>query len=226
MIRIQRTPEPTILTKKKKHWKNEYLRAVATYSAKRTSKNRRKKEIAESRYNHVEVKKALKQMCFGKCVYCESHILHVSYGHIEHYKPKSKYRELCFEWDNLLLGCAVCNGKQYKGNKFPLPHEGGPFIDPCKEDPDVFFEFEFDASTGTANVIPKNIRGETTERELGLNRPDLVKHRSNVIRKLAYVALQAKNGDAEALAELRHCILNDQEYAAFARAFHRKLNLS
>jgi len=226
MIRIQRTPEPKILSENKERWKMEYLEAVTAYSIQKTSKNKRRKEAAENRYNHVEVRKALKQMCFRKCVYCESHVSHVGYVHIEHYKPKSKYRELCFEWDNLLLGCAVCNGKQYKGDKFPLNREGGPFINPCKEDPDDFFEFEFDKNTGTANVIPQNIRGITTEKEIGLNRPDLVRHRSDVVRKIAYVALQAKNGDIEALTELRYCMTDDQEYAAFARAFHRKFNLS
>jgi len=225
MIRIQRTPEPKLLSKNKERWKIKYLEAVTAYSVQKNSKNKRRKEAAERRYNHEEVKNALKQMCFAKCAYCESHVSHVGYVHIEHYKPKSKYVELCFEWDNLLLGCAVCNGKQYKGDKFPLSHEAGPFINPCKEDPDDFFKFEFDKNTGTANVIPTNIRGVTTEKEIGLNRPDLVRHRSDVVRKIAYVALQAKNGDVEALKELHCCIKDDQEYAAFARAFHRKFNL-
>ena len=153
-------------------------------------------------------------------------ISHVGYGHIEHYKPKSKYPADCFEWENLLLGCEICNGSQYKGDKFPLAHEGGPFINPCDENPDDFFEFEFDRATGTANVIPQNRRADTTERELGLNRPDLVKHRSNVVRKLAYVALRARDGDADALAELQRCMENDQEYAAFARALSKRFHLS
>ena len=226
MIRIKRSQEPKVLIKNKERWKKEYLKAIEDYSAQKNGKNKRRKQSTESRYNHVEVKKALKQMCFRKCVYCESHITHVSYGHIEHYKPKSSYPELCFEWNNLLLGCAVCNGKQYKGDKFPLNREGGPFINPCNEGPDDFFEFEFDPNTGTANVIPKNIRGETTEKEVALNRPELVKHRSDVVRKIAFVALQAKDGNVAALTELRSCMNDDQEYAAFARAFHRKFNLT
>lgn len=165
-------------------------------------------------------------MCCSKCAYCESHLSHVSYGHIEHFKPKSRYRELCFEWDNLLLGCAVCNGKQFKGDKFPSKEEGGPFINPCEELPDDYFSFEFDPDTGTANIVPKNHRASTTVREIGLNRPDLIKHRSDLVRKMAFVALQAKNGNMDALNELRRCMENDQEYAAFARAFHLRFNLS
>ena len=199
MIKIQRTAEPQILSDHKETWKKDYLEASLAYHASNTSKNRRRKETSGKRYNHREVKKALRQMCNGKCAYCESHVSHVSHEHIEHYKPKSKYPDLCFEWDNLLLCCAICNGKQYKGDKFPLKNEGGPFVNPCKENPDDFFEFEFDKYAGTANVIPKNIRGATTEKEIGLNRPDLVRHRSEVVRKIAYVALQAKNGDDAAL---------------------------
>jgi len=222
MIRIQRTPEPKVLTENKAHWKTNYLVAVSAYNTNKSAQNKRIKEKAEGKYNYPQVKSALKYMCFGKCAYCESHIPHIGYGHIEHYKPKSKYPALCFEWDNLLLGCEICNGKEYKSDKFPLANEGNPFINPCDEAPNDFFEF--DPATGTSNIIPKNRRGETTEKELGLNRPDLVIHRSQVVRKLAYFALLAKDGNEDALAELKRCMNNDQEYAAFARAFHRIFN--
>jgi uncharacterized protein (TIGR02646 family) len=225
MIRIQRTTEPEVLTKNKASWKTRYLKAVEAYNTHKSVQNKRNKEKAECKYNHPRIKSALENMCFGKCAYCESHIPHIGYGHIEHYKPKSKYPGLCFEWDNLLLGCEICNGPKYKGDKFPLIQEGGPFINPCDEDPDIFFEFEFDSATGTANVIPKNSRGEITEKEIGLNRSDLVTHRSQVVRKLAFFTLRAKDGDADALAELKRCMNEDEEYAAFARTFHRIFNL-
>lgn len=226
MIKIKRSPEPNVLKKNKKRWKKEYLEAVALYNTRKTIINKKRILKAEGRYNHREVKKALNEMCCEKCSYCESHISHVSYGHIEHFKPKSKFPEFCFEWENFLLGCAVCNGKQYKSDNFPEKNEGGPFINPTTESPEYFFEFEFDPETGTANVLPKNTRAKTTEIELGLNRPELVKHRSDVVRKIAYVALQAKNGDNHALDELHRCMDADQEYAAFARAFHQRFKLA
>ena len=225
MIKIQRTTEPAVLAKHKARWRKNYLEAISAYDTDNSPQTKRNKENAENKYNHAKVREALKVMCFGKCAYCESHVLHIGYAHIEHYMPKTKYPALCFEWDNLLLGCARCNGAQFKGDKFPLANEGGPFINPCDEEPVDFFEFEFDSLTGTANVLPKNIRGETTERELGLNCPELVKHRSDAVRKLAYCALRANDGDAGALAELKCCMNNDQEYAAFAKAFHQKYGL-
>ncbi len=67
-------------------------------------------------------------MFANKCAYCESYLMHVSYGHIEHFKPKAKYPQYCFSWDNLLLGCEVCNGKRYKGIKFPLKKKMGHLL--------------------------------------------------------------------------------------------------
>lgn len=225
MIPIQRTPEPNILRRHKLRWRNRYLAALAAYCATPSASSKRNKERAENKYHHPDIKQALNEMCGGKCAYCESHILHVDYGHIEHFQPKSRYPERCFDWENLLLGCAVCNGAEYKSDKCPLADAGGPLINPCHEDPQGFFAFEYDPATGTANVVPKNVRGTTTERELGLNRPELVKHRSAVVRKIAFVALRAKEGDADALSELQRCMANDQEYAAFARAFAQRFNL-
>jgi len=225
MISVHRTTEPPVLTRHKARWTQEYREARVACRTNPSKTNEKHRKNAEKKYNKPQVKDALKTMCGGKCVYCESHVPHISYGEIEHFRPKLRYPKLCFEWENLLLGCSRCNGAEYKGTKFPLACEGGPFINPCEEDPNTFFDFKFDPATGTANVIPKNTRGLTTERELGLNRPDLVKHRSGVVRKLAFIALHAKNGDATALVELKRYMQKDQEYAAFARAFHRKFNL-
>lgn len=225
MIPIKRTPEPAILTKNKKQWTDDYLQAIIEHNANNSPQTKKKIQKAQNRYHHQSIKKALEQMCFSKCAYCESHITHISYGHIDHFMPKSKFPKHCFDWENLFLGCAVCNGTQYKGDKFPAAEEGGPFINPCLEKPEAFLDFQFDAQTGTANVIAKNTRGQTMVSKLGLNRPELVQHRSNLVRKIAFVALQARNGDLVALAELSRCMEEDQEYAAFARCFYLKFKL-
>jgi uncharacterized protein (TIGR02646 family) len=54
-----------------------------------------------------------------KCCYCEQKI--PPEGHskaVEHFKPKSIFRNLSNNWENLLLVCSQCNGK--KSDKFPL----------------------------------------------------------------------------------------------------------
>lgn len=69
----------------------------------------------------------------AKCNYCESQTEHVVKLQVEHYRPKAKvevgendhvetlgYYWLGLEWTNLLLSCPKCNGKDAKGNKFPI----------------------------------------------------------------------------------------------------------
>ena len=48
----------------------------------------------------------------------------VAYEHIEHLKPKSKYPELAFQWENLHLACQRCNVE--KGDRFD---EDNPILD-------------------------------------------------------------------------------------------------
>ncbi len=64
-------------------------------------------------------------MFHGKCAYCESSIIAVCPGDIEHFRPKGRYEYITSEgkqakhkpgyywlaadWDNLLLACPFCN---------------------------------------------------------------------------------------------------------------------
>ncbi|HZW40405.1 MAG TPA: HNH endonuclease [Ignavibacteriaceae bacterium] len=70
-------------------------------------------------YNKTKVVKALWKMQKKKCCYCESLIPEA--GHmkaVEHFRPKSIFRNLTNHWPNLLLSCSQCNGK--KSDKFPM----------------------------------------------------------------------------------------------------------
>lgn len=225
MIQVARTNKPEILNKKQVEWQSALNKAISESQNDNSLANRKKIDLAFSKYNHKQVKDSLKIMFSGKCAYCESHITHIGYGHIEHFRPKSKFPELCFEWSNFMLGCEICNGKQYKGDKFPERHEGGPFVNPVDEEPDDFFEFEFDSETGTANVIPKDRRALTTEEMLGLNRPELVKRRSSIVRLLVTIAIKADKGDRIFITELKRRCNKDEEYAAFARALVKRFNI-
>jgi hypothetical protein len=84
---------------------------------------------------------------------------------------------LVLNWDNFLLGCGICNGSLFKGDKFPSTSDGGHLVNPTSENPNDFFDFEYAKEERLANVIPKNTRGTITEQTLGLNRPALVKHK-------------------------------------------------
>lgn len=225
MIFVNRIVEPASLVTNKAKWLSDYLLAIDNYNVSPTKNNKRLVNLAENKYRQTDVKSSLKNMFEGKCAYCESHLAHVSYGHIEHFKPKSTYPEDCFTWNNLLLGCEICNGSQFKSTHFPLASDNGPLVNPTVENPFDFFEFEYDPATSLANVLGKNNRGIRTEELLGLNRPDLLKHRSRIVRRIAFVAIKAAQGDSLALTEMKRLVANDEEYSAFSIALSNKFGL-
>lgn len=76
----------------------------------------------------IQTEEALKEMYLGCCAYCEGIIGTTSYNQIEHFKPKSKFPELCYEYDNLHLACQICNSN--KGDKY-----SEDYIDPSIDEP-------------------------------------------------------------------------------------------
>jgi len=208
MIKVQRSTKPAVLEKNAAEWTRKLL----------TATTKEEKSRAEGKYRHEKIKDALVNMFHGKCAYCESKITHVDYGHIEHFKPKSftAYRTLTFEWTNLLLACAVCNGTEYKGTKFPLAAEGGPFVNPCDDEPNDHFDFVYDQTAKLATVVGKTVRGVTTEKLIGLNRHDLRSLRTKWVQSLLCLKSYAQT-DPEAAEILQQAQLDDAEYVAFAR---------
>ena len=204
MIRISRTPKPAVLVRKADEWQK-------CLSQAHTEKERKR---AEARYRHEEIKEVLCRMFHGKCAYCESKLTHVDFGDIEHYRPKSKWPQLTFEWENLMLACGICN--QNKWDHFPEADEGGPIINPTQEDPDVHLDFSYDPKAKLATVHAKTVRGETSRKLLGLNRNELRAYRSTQITKLACLALMAAS-DKDAKGLLQEAALPGSEYSAFAR---------
>lgn len=209
MIAIQRTDSPKILKKKKSEWTENLLSA-------QTKQQRCKAEI---KYRHKEIKEALSAMFHGKCAYCESKISHVDYGYIEHYRPKSVFPGLTFEWTNLLLACGVCNGAGYKGDNFPEEEQDGPIVNPCDDDPALNFSFHYDPICRIASVYGTTPRGKTTEKLLGLNRHELRAYRSCQVAKLHVLAHYAAT-DIEAKMLFEEAIKDSAEYAAFARTLN------
>lgn len=145
-------------------------------------------------YGHSDIKEKLIRTQFGKCAFCESNIPHITYGDVEHFRPKGGIQQndrskmikpgyywLAYEWDNLLFVCGICN-QRFKKNYFPLRNlerralnhsqsinvrrEKPFFINPAKENPKFLIRF----NEATAVGIDKNHRGKKTIESLGLNR--------------------------------------------------------
>ena len=79
------------------------------------------------------------------CVYCEE----VCRGEVDHFRPKSLFPELVYEWSNWVLACHDCN--QSKSNKWPALGYVNPCAEYEHERPDAFFTF--DLSNGS--IVPR-----------------------------------------------------------------------
>lgn len=232
MIAVQRTSPPQILQKLGVRWLTT-LRAATNDLAKvkndpQSTKQdirraQRKKENAQNKYRHREIKNRLVEMFHGKCAYCESKITAITYGHIEHFYPKGTYVDKTFEWSNLLLACDICNDAGHKGTKFPLDSNATPLlIDPTDgiTEPAEHLNFSWDAETYLASVYGRDERGQTVERIFDLNgvngRKELIKHRSRYVKMLFACLKFAQLGNPEALAILQEACQADTQYSAFA----------
>lgn len=151
--------EPDVLRVNGALWRDAVIEKYAR--GERPSKH----ELA--RYRHPDIKAALIDETHGKCAYCESKLLHIHHGDVEHVFPKSLDRSKTFEWENLTLACEVCN--QRKSDRDPnLEH----IIDPYAVEPSehLFFYGSLPVSRGTA-------QGRATIAILDLGRAALVEQR-------------------------------------------------
>lgn len=73
-------------------------------------------------YGAKEVKAQLEAIFSHKCAYCESLASHVTHYDVDHFRAKSHYYWLAYEWSNLILSCPRCNRDKKKA-WFPLENE-------------------------------------------------------------------------------------------------------
>ncbi len=224
MISVNRTAPPKNLTRHAQRWKDELLAAIEQHQ----QGGKKPSDTLWDKYNKPYVRKALHEMFHDKCAYCESKISHVAYPQIEHYRPKNenKYPHLTFDWQNLLLACAKCNGKEYKGDQFPLEDndENKPLLlNPCEDDPAQYLYFE----QARLASLAASKRGAKTIEVLGLNRDELFDRRRELLRLVDYIRRAVEDyqlrGDMENTQRGRHflnaAVAAESEYTAMVRQF-------
>ena len=132
---VDRGPEPTDLETIRSTWTPGW---VEHYTDKAGNRPR------DSHW--LKFQEDLNQVFQGLCAYCEE----TCKGEVEHFRPKSRFPLLVYEWSNWLLACHDCN--QAKHFKWP---EGG-YIDPCANSwiarPECYFTFD----TLTGELLPRN----------------------------------------------------------------------
>ena len=130
-------------------------------------------DTEKTKYRHPDIKDALVKETHGKCAYCESKLLHIHHGDVEHIYPKSLDPNKTFDWDNLTLACEVCN--QFKSNHDPnMLH----IIDPYNIDPATHINF-----IGTIVHAVTADYGQSTKSILKLNRAELCERRREKLEK-------------------------------------------
>lgn len=124
----------------------------------------------QTNYKYPENKAALQAASHGKCMYCESQVAHISFGDVEHIRPKAagKYPHLEFEWTNLGYCCTRCNNA--KKDQFD---EACPLVNPYMEDPSEHLI----AFGAIVRHKAGSERGAITIKTVDLNRAELVERR-------------------------------------------------
>ena len=113
----------------------------------------------------------LKEMFKNCCAYCEGKYVVTSSSQIEHFKPKSLYPNLMFDYNNMNLSCELCN--KAKLNKFDEK-----LINPTVDEPYEHIQFK------AYMIVPKDERGKTTIDMFKLNSNERVN-----IKKAKYIPI-------------------------------------
>jgi len=188
----------------------------------------RKKRTA---HNDPHVVRALWEMQYQKCCYCEKLIPQGgAEANVEHFRPKSSHKRLMNSWSNLLLACGSCNNK--KRDKFPVARNGDPLlIDPtdANTDPEDHLTFIISHEHPMyGSIMERNasLRGRTTIDTVGLANSFLIRNRKTTIREVMGLYMEIlettdETSRSQAVQRLEQRLGANCEHAAVAREFAR-----
>ena len=213
MIKLTKGDEPGVLQTNGAQWTDDVL-ALDGQPEQATTHQK-------SRYNHPDVKAGVVAETNGKCAYCESKVLHIDFGDIEHILPKKDRPDLWFDWNNLTLACSICNN-----SKRAYFDEDLPLLDPYLDEPEerLLFFGPF------ARPLPGDDNARMTETVLALNRPKLVERRTERLDNLLALATLIEKAPAALKKLLKDDFLKEthssREYASLARTVARQLGIA
>ena len=209
MIKLNKGPIPQVIIDHGDAWTATWVDHV-NYATEISDANK-------SRYRHREIKSSILKETSEKCAYCESKVTHTYPGDVEHILPKRKRPDLFVAWDNLTLGCKICNTR--KGDYY---NESEPLMNPYIDNPQLHLRFH----GALVFHSPGSMTGERTLLLLELSRTALVERRTeriNSIKHLIDLWNAQKEGSLKTLllGEIVKELSEDREYCATLRAFAR-----
>ena len=198
MRSVDRGEIPTTLEQNSRKWTKDLLDARQKNDEKEIS-------TAERKYKNSEIQKALKKMYDDLCCYCESTVSANSFGHIEHRKPKSKFPEDAFNWNNLHWACERCNNA--KRDKWD---DVNPILDPSFDTEIIPTHIIIVYKLETIEFRHKTGSGKTTIKHADLNRPELAKARRK-IRNTALALEHALKANGESSDDIISKEINEMK---------------
>lgn len=93
------------------------------------------------------IKTKLQEMQGERCAYCEGPLSSLG-RHIEHFRRKSHYRNLTFQWDNLFWSCDRKDSCGHYKDHGAGPYSPDDLVNPCIDDPDRYFRFRSNGTIG------------------------------------------------------------------------------
>ena len=141
---VERGPEPDSLEgirlRYTPRWTDFYNRGIGS-------------RPSDSRW--IDFKPDLMRVFSHLCAYCEA----ACNGDVDHFRPKSRFPELVYEWSNWLISCRECD--HAKGYKWPARG----YVDPCAKSSSARPEHFFDFDTRTGEIVPKEGLSPTRRRK-------------------------------------------------------------
>lgn len=195
MRSLAKRERPTILDKQGSDWTAAYVNASPGDERRRCE-----------RWRHPEIKDALKRETSAKCAYCEGFVEDVSFPHVEHIRPKSKFPELAHEWSNLTTACERCNVA--KGDYYEAGFE---LLDPYADNVDS----HLNAAGAIVDWVKGDTRAEITVARLSLNRSDLVAARARRMLEVRGMLERWHQSSGPLRAALQSAISLDAEEGEF-----------
>jgi HNH endonuclease len=165
MIKLSKLNKPNILDVNAETWTKTLVDKI--------NSGDRLTDSEKTKYRHPDVKVTLVEETHGKCAYCESKLLHIHHGDVEHIYPKSLDPAKTFDWFNLTLACEICN--QLKSDSDPNMEF---IIDPYNIEPAEHLNF-----VGTIVHAITADYGQSTKAILKLNRAALCERRREKLEK-------------------------------------------
>jgi uncharacterized protein (TIGR02646 family) len=212
MILVNRGPQPDGFAARAADWRNCF-EEICRHNPKLTASQ----FWSQVRTEIQADAQAIYEVFHGKCAFCEAKMAHVSSPHIEHYRPKSRFPDKMFDWQNWLLSCGRCN--DIKWAHFP-DCDGTPcLLDPTADEPSIHLDFL------AAHVLAKTHRGEETIKLVGLDRSPLEDERAQwlmVVDALLLLLCCAPKASSEARQLLIWTMQADAPYSAMTRCYLRQ----